>query len=111
MRTRALPLRTLVPMKTTFVRAASPASAGTTPGCFSTGKVSPVSTAWLTKKSRASSTSPSAGIRLPAESKTTSPGTMSAVGTETVWPSRTTSALNAICALSFSAALWALYSW
>ena len=80
------------------------------PGFFSTGKVSPVNTAWLTKKSLASSTTPSAGIRLPAESSATSPGTTSSAARTTGWPSRSTLALIRTCARSCSAALLALYS-
>ena len=70
-----MPLRTDAPRNTTFVRRASGASAGTTPGCFSTGNDSPVMLASLTRKSLASRIRPSAGIRLPAESTRTSPGT------------------------------------
>ena len=76
-RHRAVPLRTLVPRNTQFIRSRKPAVASTAPGCFSTGKLSPVSTASLTKKSVASRMMPSAGTRLPAESNTTSPGTIS----------------------------------
>ena len=46
---------------------ASPRSAATGPGRFSTGKLSPVRTASLTKKSAASRITPSAGTRLPAD--------------------------------------------
>jgi hypothetical protein len=70
----------LVPRKTQLVRSAGPAGASTTPGVFGTGKLSPVSTASLTKKSAASMMTPSAGTRLPADRSTTSPGTTSSVG-------------------------------
>ena len=68
---------TLVPRKTQFNRSRKPAVAATGPGRFSTGKLSPVRTASLTKKSAASRITPSAGTRLPAASSTTSPGTTS----------------------------------
>jgi hypothetical protein len=45
-----VPLLTLVPMKMLLTRSASP-SALTGPTRFSTGKLSPVSTAWLTCRS------------------------------------------------------------
>ena len=80
------------------------------PAFFSTGKVSPVSTAWLTKKSLASSTIPSAGIRLPAESSTMSPGTTSSAGMGCGLPSRSTVALMVTWARSFSTAWLAVYS-
>ena len=74
--TRALPLRTLVPRKTTVgALAERRASAGRRArGRFSTGKLSPVSTASLTKQSVASRMHAVAGTRAPAESSTTSPG-------------------------------------
>ena len=60
---RALPLMTDVPMNTALVRGErSSRACGAAPSaCFSTGKGSPVRSAWLTKKSRASSRRPSAG--------------------------------------------------
>ena len=74
-RTFAVPLWTEAPRKTAFVRAERAASGFTIPGCFSTGNDSPVMLASLTRKSAASITRPSAGIRLPAESRMRSPGT------------------------------------
>jgi len=109
--TLAVPLRTLVPMKTQLPRSASAASALAVPGAFATGKVSPVSTAWLTKKSFASSTTPSAGIRLPAESSTTSPGTTCDDRRVRRAPPRSSVELMVICERSFSMALPAMTSW
>ena len=110
----AVPLRTLVPIKTQLVRAAKPAVAATSSALcatfFSTGKVSPVSTAWLTKKSLATSKTPSAGIRLPAASSTTSPGTTAAAGIVWGWPSRSTVALIVTRACNFATAVLARYS-
>ena len=83
---RHVPLPLWVMCWNTIVRLL--AFAATAPGFFSTGKVSPVRTAWLTKKSFASSTIPSAGIRLPAESATTSPGTTCSEGNNFGLPPR-----------------------
>jgi hypothetical protein len=74
----AVPLRTDVLRKTQFVRSVIGASARTIPGCFSTGKDSPVMLASVTRKSAASMTTPSAGMRLPAERRMRSPGTTAA---------------------------------
>jgi hypothetical protein len=72
--TLAVPLRTDAPRNTTFVRRASGASAGTTPGCFSTGERL-AGHARLADEEVARLEDPSvAGIRLPAESTRTSPG-------------------------------------
>ena len=106
----AVPLRTLVPMNTQLLRSVSPAAAATAPGIFSTGNVSPVSTAWLTKKSFACSTTASAGTRLPAASRTTSPGTTSAEGSVSSTPSRTTIDLIVTCERNCSIAWLAMYS-
>jgi len=73
-------------------RPGKPAAGAVVPGRFSIGKLSPVSTASLTKKSAASRMMPSAGTRLPADNNTTSPGTTSSIGTSTVCPSRLTRA-------------------
>ena len=110
MATRAVPLEALVPIKTQFVRAPRLAAAGATPGRFSTGKDSPVRTASLAKKSLASSTIPSAGIKLPADKSAMSPGTTSVAGIVVGWPSRRTVALAVRRWRSFSAALPELYS-
>ena len=77
-------------MKTQLARSARLASAGTAPGRFSTGNASPVSAAWLTKRSRASSSTASAGIRLPAASATTSPVTIRSGARLAGLPSRST---------------------
>jgi hypothetical protein len=93
--TVAVPLRTDVPRYTALVRRAGGVSAGSTPGCFSTGKDSPVRLASLTRKSRLSSTRPSAGTRLPAPSRTRSPRTRSCVGSVRSTPSRSTLIVSA----------------
>ena len=108
--TRAVPLLTLVPRKTQLLRSARLAFSATTPGLFSTGKVSPVSTAWLTKQSFDSSTTPSPGTRLPADSSTTSPGTTRLEGRVLGCPSRTTDEWIVTLERSFSMALPAMYS-
>ena len=64
-------------MNAQLVRPDIGASALTGPGCFSTGIDSPVRLASVTRKSRPLRIMPSAGTRLPAESSTTSPGTIS----------------------------------
>ena len=86
------------------------ASGGTIPGRFSTGKDSPVMLASLTRKSCASITRPSAGIRLPAESRMRSPGTIVLTGTVCSTPSRTTRHVNARRRFSSSTAVDARYS-
>ena len=97
-------------MNTQLVRCARLAFSGSVAGFFSTGNVSPVSTAWLTKKSFASSTMPSAGIRLPADSMTMSPGTSCSEGS--VWTTPPLSTLDRMvtCDRSLSTALLAVYS-
>ncbi len=94
---RAVPLRSEVPRNRQLSRCARAASLATRLACFCTGKVSPVSRAWLTKQSRASTSRPSAGIRLPAESSTISPGTTSSAARLCRRPSRQTSARLATC--------------
>ena len=91
-------------------RSRRPAAAATGPARFSTGKLSPVRTASLTKKSVASRITPSAGTRLPADSSTTSPGTTSSVGTWLDWPSRSTRARERMRACRAAAAASAVYS-
>ena len=101
----ALPLTTEEPMKTALVAPSrSVASASGRAACFSTGYGSPVSSAWLTKKSRVTSTTPSAGVRSPAASSTRSPGTSCATGSSWRCPSRTTLALTVTDWRSLSAA-------
>jgi hypothetical protein len=97
-------------MNTMLTRSGIPACASTGPAFFSTGNVSPVSTAWLTKKSLASSTIPSAGIRLPAESSMMSPGTISSAGIGCGLPSRSAVALMVTWARNSSTAWLAVYS-
>ena len=97
-------------MNTQLLRSLRPSFAATTPGRFSTGNVSPVSTAWLTKKSLASSSTPSAGIRLPADSCTTSPCTTRSDGNVSGCPPRSTAEWMVILVRSRSMALPAMYS-
>ena len=78
---------------------------------FSTGRLSPVSVAWMMKRSLQESKRTSPGIMSPAESLTMSPGTSSRNGTSRVLPSRTTVAVTLIMALSLAAAASALDSW
>ena len=100
-RSRAVPLTTLVPKKTQFVRRPSGASGGTAPTAFSTGKVSPVKVASATKRSVSSRTRPSPGMMSPAFRSTMSPGTTCSEGTSTGLPSRRTLALVWTRASSF----------
>jgi hypothetical protein len=93
--TVAVPLRTEVPRKTLFSRRATGASAGQGPGRFSTGSDSPVSADSVTMKSRALSTTASAGTRLPAARCTTSPTTILLAGTRCSLPPRCTRATSA----------------
>ena len=108
--TRAVPLRTEAPRNTLLLRPETGASADTMPGRFSTGNDSPVMLASVTRKSCASSTRPSAGTRLPADSRNTSPGTMVSTGTMVVSPSRTTRAVSARRRFRASTAADARYS-
>ena len=78
---------------------------------FSTGKLSPVSEPWITKRSLAWTTRTSPGIMSPAASWTTSPGTRCETAISWAAPPRSTVALTEIIALSFAAALLALASW
>ena len=77
----ANPLMTLVPRKTEFTRWPSGVGSGSTPHDFSAGKLSPVSTASFTNRSRAVSSRQSPGMRSPARKRTTSPGTTASSGT------------------------------
>jgi hypothetical protein len=61
--------------------------------CLATGTLSPVSADSSTSSCTASSRRPSAGMRSPASTATTSPGTSSSVGTVRSSPSRRTRAL------------------
>ena len=105
-----MPLRTEAPRKTALVRAAMGASGRIIPGRFSTGNDSPVMLASLTRKSCASMTRPSAGIRLPAERRMRSPGTIVLTGTACSTPSRTTRHISARRRFSSSTAVDARYS-
>ncbi len=105
-----VPLRTEVPAKTILVRAIGAAACAAGPGCLVTGKLSPVSTDSLTLRSMASMTTPSAGIRAPAASSNTSPGTTSLAGTPNSARSRRTRAVMARRPRSASMAREARYS-
>ncbi len=109
--TLAVPLITDVPRRTVLPAARISGSSGNSTGDFSTGKASPVRRAWLTKKSFASSTRPSQGIRSPAARSATSPGTISASGISKGLPSRNTFPRTATDWRRRSAACPARYSW
>ena len=111
-RTCAEPLTTLLPMNTWPSVSVSmrSTSTGAVAAWRSTGKASPVSSAWLTKKSCASRTCASAGTRSPADSNTTSPGTSCSAGISARAPSRSTLTFSATCCDSCSAAWPARYS-
>ena len=109
-RQRAVPLRTFVPRCRQLVRFASGVAAGTGPVDFCTGKLSPVSTASLTKQSAAASSRQSAGTTLPADSSITSPRTMSWIGTEHGCPSRSVEVCTCTLARKSAAADCARYS-
>jgi hypothetical protein len=64
----------------------------------------------MTKQSLAARIRPSAGIRLPTASITTSPGTTASAGISTGVPSRSTRALSDTCWRNFCTAREALYS-
>src|SRR5665213_2458037 len=108
----AEPLSTLVPRKqrldcssgATFSRVSRASN-------FSTGNDSPVSVAWIMKRSLEVSTLTSPGTMSPAQSLTKSPDTNSCNGTSRVLPSRTTVAVTRIIALSLAAAASARDSW
>ena len=109
---RAEPEMTVLPWKHAFLRSKMP-WAGSAPGAasFSTGRDSPVSAAWATKKSLAETMRMSAGTMEPAERARTSPGAISAIGTSTSLPSRRATELAWIIILSFSAASPERRSW
>ena len=86
------------------------ASGGPSRAASRPGNDSPVMLASLTRKSCASITSPSAGIRLPAESRMRSPGTIALTGTVCSTPSRTTRHVSARRFFSSSTAADARYS-
>jgi hypothetical protein len=85
-----VPLTTLVPKKRLFVRFPSGVVDGRVPAVFSAGKVSPVRDASFTKRSFDSRIRESPGIRSPALSLITSPGTISSTGISFGFPSRST---------------------
>jgi len=105
-----VPLRTDAPRNTQLLRSVIGASARTVPGRFSTGKDSPVMLASVTRKSAASISTPSAGMRLPADSRTMSPGTIVLTATSRSAPSRTTRQVSARRFFNVSTAAEARYS-
>ena len=81
-------------------------------GIFSTGSLSPVRLAWLTKRSFASIILTSAGIMSPAERWTMSPTTTSSMGISSRGaPFLLTVAVVVIISRSFSAASPLRVSW
>lgn len=110
---RALPEMTVEPMNARLsrsVRAGALAAAVALASAarlarFSTGSDSPVSEAWLTKRSRAEKMRRSAGTTSPEERCTTSPMTISSMGVSLPSsPSRSTSAQDSTISASASAA-------
>src|SRR5215831_17979450 len=81
-------------------------AAGDRAGYFSSGTDSPVSIAWLTKRSFADSSRTSAGTMSPADKYTMSPGTRSAIGISRGrgMQARSTAVVELTIALSSSAA-------
>ena len=109
---RADPLSTLLPMKQALENSNGVRPAGWLGSAFfSTGMDSPVSADWVTKKSLAERTRRSAGIRLPAARRTTSPGTISSSGTSVSLPSRRTVTVVFTSFCSFSTARDERASW
>ncbi len=104
---RAAPPRTLLPRKAQLLSWASGVVSGKAPARLSAGKLSPVSTASLMKRSFDSRITRSAGTRLPAESSTMSPGTISRTGNDVSAPSRSTTARGRTRDISASASFWA----
>ena len=106
---RALPEITVEPMKAMSSRSvredASACAAVPSSARFSTGSDSPVSDAWLTKRSRAAKMRRSAGTTSPDERCTTSPTTISSMGVSLPpSPSRSTSAQDSTISARASAA-------
>ncbi|MNC27523.1 hypothetical protein D3C75_756950 [compost metagenome] len=108
----AVPLTTLVPIKHSVSHSSGLlCDRSRLTATFSTGKDSPVSEAWPTKRSRAWMTRKSAGIMSPAASLTMSPGTSWSSGisinsfSPLSWTTRSTVAVLLTIAFSVSAAL------
>ena len=107
-----MPLITDVPANTAFdAPAGFSAPEGASLACFSAGYGSPVRRAWLTKRSRLSSSREFAGTRSPAISSTMSPGTSCSIGTDRLAPLRRTVAWTATDRRSASTAFCARTSW
>ena len=116
-----MPLTTALPMKQMLARSNGVSAApGWAAATFSSGIASPVSAAWLTKRSFAEISLRSAGIMSPADNRTMSPGTSCSIGTS-MWswacscasapPRRRTVAEIDTIRCSFSAALLERCSW
>ena len=81
-------------MKAMQIRSPSGTSSpGTGSVCLPTGRLSPVSAASSISRVAATTTRPSAGIRLPASTRTMSPGTTSCASISIACPSRRTRAI------------------
>ena len=78
---------------------------------FPTGRLSPVSAASSISSVAATKIRPSAGTRLPASTRTTSPGTSSSASISIAWPSRRTRAIVFIILASASTLASAFASW
>ena len=76
-----------------------------------TGRLSPVSAASSISSVAATKIRPSAGMRLPASTRTTSPGTSSSASISIAWPSRRTRAIVFIIWASASTLSSAFASW
>ena len=112
-----MPLTTALPMKQMLARSNGVSAApGWAAATFSSGIASPVSAAWLTKRSFAEISLRSAGIMSPADNRTMSPGTSCSIGTS-MWscaspaPRRRTVAVIDTIRCSLSAALLERCSW
>ncbi len=78
---------------------------------FSIGSDSPVRAASSMRRLATSTRRPSAGIRFPASSSTTSPGTSSRAEISTTWPSRRTRTVGTASFFRAAIACSARYSW
>lgn len=107
----ALPLITFVPMSKTSVLLVAGISSETILTFFSTGKISPVKTDSLTKRSLDSKITQSDGILSPADKTTMSPGTISSEGIFLLVLSRMTVDVILTISNSFFTAFVARCSW
>ena len=111
-RASARPRVTMVFMKTAVIRSPSGARSSTSAAAdLPAGCASPVSEDSCTSSEVEENRRPSAGIRSPASTMTTSPGTSSAASTRTVRPSRRTVAVVTSICFSASSEFSARDSW